>query len=91
MLRMLKMICSHHCVPTVAIEDHDDDDDNNHDDDAHMVTMLLCLPAAGETPRNWIWKNEAGIACSGMFCMMMMRRRRRRRKMMIRKMVMMMN
>ena len=36
-------------------DDGDDDDDNGNDDDGddgHMVTMLLCLPAAGETPRN---------------------------------------
>ena len=46
-----------------GVDDRDDDGD-----DGHMVTMLLCLPAAGETPRNWIWKKEAGIACSGMFC-----------------------
>ena len=52
------------------VEDDYDDvgDDEVYDVDAHMVTMLLCLPAAGETPRNWIWKKEAGIACSGMFC-----------------------
>ena len=56
------------------VDDDDDDDDEGVDDrdddggDVHMVTMLLCLPAAGETPRNWIWKKEAGIACSGMFC-----------------------
>lgn len=34
---------------------------------AKMVTILLCLPAEACKPRNWIWKKEAGIACSGMF------------------------
>ena len=49
-------------------DDGDDDDDDDDDDgDAYMVTILLCLPSDACKPRNWIWKKEAGIACSGMF------------------------